>query len=372
MHPIKAWLKFYKCNYQPLFDTETDTSKCNWNIKKIAYYVGCQDNRSDRYRCFNFASALRKENIAVDIYDSKSICFLTKNVQYDAVIMFRENRYGMLHIKKVIKSLHSKKIPVIYDTDDFTIEDKENRYSKNILKIIRLCDAVTVTTAFLAELFVARTGKPVYVIKNTINERQLYVEEKFSIKKSPDENVIKIVYQSGTSTHNADFKQIEESLLFVLEKYENVEFHVFGPLELSWKFIPYSERIFNHPYMDYLKLQCEVSNMDINIAPLVLNDFNNSKSEVKIFEAALLKIPTICSPTEPYKAIIKNGTNGFVAETVEDWKNAFSELIENNAKRRQIGKNAFNDFVAMFSVENEVKNVIKTFERIKCESGSKN
>lgn len=369
MYLVKAYFNFYKCVSQPIIDKETDISKNNGIVKKVAYYVGCQDNRSDRYRCFNFVEALRKENIAVDVYNADSLFHLSKKVHYDAAILFREDRYHRLHMKKIISALHSNDIPVIYDTDDFTIENKSLRQTKNILKIIKLCDAVTVTTQFLANLFSKEISKPVYVIKNTINEKQFDILK--TIARIEYEDKIKISYLSGTPTHNKDFEQIEESILYVLENYPNTEFHVFGPLELSDKFVPYEKRILKYPYMDYLQLQCKSADMDINIAPLVLNDFNNSKSELKIFEAALLKIPTICSPIEPYKAIIKNGVNGFVADSVEEWKNAFSLLIEDSKKRQQIGMNAFNDFVPMFNVDNEVKNVIRVFEKVKKEYRNK-
>ncbi len=360
---IREYFLLWRKNGKPEYDTLTYVSQLNSSLRRIAFYDGCEDNRSERYRVHNIVKEFRSNGIAVDIYRAWNIHWFMECPKYDLVVFFREDRFHLLHLRTVLKHLKKMNIPVIYDTDDFTIEHRNTRFSKNILKIISLCDAMTVTTSFLARLFSNVTGKNVYVIKNTINIEQILLAEKLEKYKTEDWK-IRIAYQSGTNTHNKDFEQIEDAILFVLEKYENVEFHIFGPLTLSSKFELFFSRVFNYAYVDYLSLEKLVSRMDINIAPLVINDFNNSKSELKIFEAALLKIPTVCSPIEPYSSIVDNGVNGFIAKNVEDWKNTLSILIENKDKRIEMGIRAFEKFVPMYDIKNEFYNINEIYEKV--------
>ena len=104
-----------------------------------------------------------------------------------------------------------------------------------------------------------------------------------------------------------------------------------------------------------------VYKMDINIAPLQINVFNNSKSELKIFEAALLKIPSVVSGTEPYSKTIQNGHNGFVANETGEWVDCLSQLIDNSTFRKSMGVNAYNEIVPSFFIDNEIRNVEKIY-----------
>ncbi len=359
---LVSYLLFPLTKEMPEYDVTTDGSKCNQNIKKMAFYVGCEDNRSDRYRVYNIVNALRSKNITVDIYKSHSIKYLTKKVNYDLIVIFREDRYRFLRWKKVGNNLKKNGIPIIYDVDDYTIFNPSSRTTKNVLNIVGYADAITVTTKYLANLFEKATGKKTYIIKNTLNDEQMFLSKK--IVKNQEEEKVKIAYQSGTATHNRDFEVAENALIKALAKYSNVELHIFGPLELSNKFVLYKDRIIYHPYMNYLFLQIYISDMDINIAPLELNDFNHSKSELKIFEAALVRIPTICSPTASYTAIIKNRVNGYVASTEEEWERDLQELIEDKGIRNRIGNKAYEDFTEMFYMRNEIDEIISIYEEI--------
>lgn len=360
----RQYREYLKSTGMPEIDNSTDTNN-EYKIKRIAFYIGCEDNRSDRYRAFNIINELRNRGIAVDIYRAYCINQLLKDINYDLLVIFREDRYRMLRLNEILNHVHSCGIPIIYDTDDYTIEDDSSRGAQHVLSIIEHVDAITVTTEFLAKLFRSRTGKDVYVVKNTINAEQIYLARKLIRTKPVNENV-KIVYQSGTATHNRDFMQVEEALLTILQRFNYVELHIFGPLELSKWFAPYMSRIYFHPYTDYRLLEVYVSDMDINIAPLEINDFNNSKSELKIFESALLKIPTVASPTEPYSTLIKNEVNGFLAATTKDWIDDLSLLIVDRKYREEMGQTAEWDFVPMFDISHEIDNVIAIYERV-CE-----
>ena len=84
-----------------------------------------------------------------------------------------------------------------------------------------------------------------------------------------------------------------------------------------------------------------VGECDINLAPLKLgNPFCEGKSELKFFEAALVKVPTIASPTITLAAAIEDGVTGLLAGDENGWGGALEALVTSEARRRAIGEAA--------------------------------
>ena len=89
------------------------------------------------------------------------------------------------------------------------------------------------------------------------------------------------------------------------------------------------------PPVDFRKLQRRMAAVDVNLAPLVNNDFTNCKSELKFFEAAAVETTTIASPTFAFKQAIQDGKTGFLARPGE-WLDKLEYLYKHPAENRQI------------------------------------
>lgn len=68
------------------------------------------------------------------------------------------------------------------------------------------------------------------------------------------------------------------------------------------------------PLVDFISLQRIISSVNVNIVPLVKNDFTDCKSELKFFEAAIVKTITCASPSYTYTSCIKDGETGFLCQ----------------------------------------------------------
>jgi len=79
---------------------------------------------------------------------------------------------------------------------------------------------------------------------------------------------------------------------------------------------------------------------DINIAVLHNDEINNCKSELKWFEAACFAIPSIVSHTQNYQDIIRNGEDGYIVSSSEEWYRALHCLVSDPQKRQKIGQAA--------------------------------
>ena len=108
----------------------------------------------------------------------------------------------------------------------------------------------------------------------------------------------------------------------------------------------FSSRIEWRQFVPIDQLPNEYARFDINIAPLeVGNRFCEAKSELKFFEAALVGVPTIASPTCTYGAAIRHGESGFLASGRSDWHRYLSILITDPDLRRKIADTAYSDIL---------------------------
>jgi glycosyltransferase involved in cell wall biosynthesis len=85
------------------------------------------------------------------------------------------------------------------------------------------------------------------------------------------------------------------------------------------------------------------SNMDVAIAPLQMNPFNDSKSEIKVAECGRYRVPLICSDVGCYGETIKNGVTGFLIEpgkhSTKKWVETMTKVIKDKDLRAYMGEN---------------------------------
>jgi glycosyltransferase involved in cell wall biosynthesis len=78
-----------------------------------------------------------------------------------------------------------------------------------------------------------------------------------------------------------------------------------------------------------------LAHFDVLLAPLCDNDFNNAKSDIKLLEAGIRRIPWVASPRAAYRAW---GVGGLFAEAPGEWQSALTRLAQDANLRRQLGQ----------------------------------
>jgi len=84
------------------------------------------------------------------------------------------------------------------------------------------------------------------------------------------------------------------------------------------------------------------ANMDIAIAPLQMNEFNDSKSEIKVAEAGRYGVPLIASNVGCYEETITNWKSGVLLPEDaprSEWVKVLKRVIQNKKLREQMGAN---------------------------------
>lgn len=224
---------------------------------------------------------------------------------------------------------------------DFTVLSTRTR------QMIETADLVSVTTPALAESLQG-VGKQVQVIPNSIATAMI---GRFATPPAPrdDKGKIRICYLSGTATHSEDFYLCRAALARVLKRHPQAELHIVGKTEVNETTPADADLNFvRHDLMSYEAMHGFLAGMDINLAPLTETYFNDCKSELKIFEAALHKVPSLASPTRSYAEAINDGHNGLLVVTPKDWEKALDKLIDDAALRSRLGQAAFDEIVPRF------------------------
>jgi len=84
------------------------------------------------------------------------------------------------------------------------------------------------------------------------------------------------------------------------------------------------------------------TNMDVALAPLEMNEFNDSKSEIKIAECGRYKVPLVASNVGCYDEIIVNGETGFLIDPkkgISEWVKVLTKVAKDPGLVKRMGEN---------------------------------
>jgi glycosyltransferase involved in cell wall biosynthesis len=78
--------------------------------------------------------------------------------------------------------------------------------------------------------------------------------------------------------------------------------------------------------------------IDIGLMPLPEDRWSQGKCGCKALQYMALEIPTVCSPVGVNKEIIRDGVNGFLASSADDWEERLLRLLQSAELRLQLGR----------------------------------
>ena len=241
-------------------------------------------------------------------------------------------------------------VPVLYELDDLLLDVPSTnsngiyaaRCAPYIVKLIRSCAGVTVSTRSLAEeILPYHPG--VHVLPNLLDD-DLWLAERDGEEGSrgSDRDDRLVIGYTGTPTHHADLEPVEKALDVIADRYkEKVKFLFMGCATDRMLRLPGVSAIgFQPSYREYAKV-LRRSRIDIAIAPLADNRFNRCKSNIKWLEYSACGIPGVYPDLPPYRSSIRHGRTGLLVGTrAECWVDAIERLIRNPADRVAIADEA--------------------------------
>jgi len=158
-----------------------------------------------------------------------------------------------------------------------------------------------------------------------------------------DTSQVRILWQGGQN-HWEDFFPLREAFGAITKKYSNVHWIICGALyPWAMELIPPERYTFvDWCAYDQYKLRIVMHNHDISLAPLSPSTFNDARSAIKFYEAAMPKKPaaTLAQNYGPYKREIVPGETGLLFNDATEFEAQLSRLIEDTAFRKTLAVNA--------------------------------
>ena len=224
------------------------------------------------------------------------------------------------HLKEVQKE-HGFKI--IYEVDDVVFREEIPDYNKfkfafdneeirqNCVEIMDMCDEITLTCDFMRKLFQSKlTNQNVTVIPNFVPYNWMgYLYNKGKVQRNFETNKRKPrVLYTGSGAHydvdnknggKDDFSHVNDLVRKTVNKYQWIFVGAYPP---PLKDLVEKGKIEFYGWKSLLEYPNFIAglNPQLMVAPLTVNNFNNSKSDIKFVEAATLGIPCLCQDMHTY------------------------------------------------------------------------
>lgn len=254
----------------------------------------------------------------------------------------------------VVKAYHNLGVKVVHDLDDLLWNAPVyNAYRPMFKKerkqtldwILRNADVLTTSTVPLSDAIFDRHKRRAAVIPNVL------ATSLFQRPKPRVSGKLRVGW-AGSNTHSHDLERLR-TVIIQTHKEISWVFLGYAPKEL----LPYVEI---HPPVDVRRYVQALSllNLDVAVAPLDDNHFNQCKSNLKLVEFGAIGLPVVTSDVYPYK-----DNPGFkIKNSRKEWKEWIDVLMEysRNEPLRFLHASLTSEYAYGFNSGNtEYRNLIK-------------
>lgn len=284
---------------------------------------------------------------------------------------------------KGVDIAHKMGAKVIYEADDIILGvggqdrkmlmDLTDEQAEQTIETIQKADCVTVTTEKLAEHYRQFNNK-VYVLPNYMDFNWWGKPQK--TEKASRE--IRIGW-AGSKSHREDLFLLVPVMKKIMEKYDNVRFIYCGFGGMSSgrgsTEVGYGEDVFRELPVDkreyylgvpleFWPIKSKTLGIDIALAPLLDDEFNAGKSNIKYQEYSCNLTPGIYSDTVVYNGTVKHGKTGYLAKSSEDWIEAIEEYINHPKEAMEMATRAYNDVLKNWDMEKHYNEWIEVYKTL--------
>lgn len=321
------------------------------------------------YRVERLARSLTELGYLVEVVAAKDVRAASRKAwSRRPAIVFIWRAVWSEALGKAINRWRAAGARIVYDVDDYMFDpdlattevidgirsqrlaaEDVVRHYRDIRRTMSCADVCLVPTQPLAD-GVHLCKQPALVSVNGFDDDTYRRSREAAVRRrsSPPDGLVRIGYASGSRTHQRDFAVAASAVARVLRERPECRLVLFRApgsglamldLEEFPEFRGLEQRIEWRDTMPLTDLPRELARFDINIAPLETgNVYCEAKSELKYFEAALVGVPTIASPTQPFRQAIVDGTTGYLAADATAWHRHLDALARDAGLRSRVGQ----------------------------------
>ena len=331
---------------------------------RVVFVSGLPDHPGHRYRVEDVTAALPPhlyETAVLAITEWPDRRWVLSGT--DLLWIWRAPMSGEL--REIIALARSQGARVVVDVDDLVFDDtltareidgirsqklhvaSQGELARRLFETMQNSDLVITPTASLADE-AASSGLSAAVLPNGHDAAFAATSARARHRRA---HIVgqpfRIGYAAGSRTHQRDLAVASCALATFLAQHHDARLVLFkGSIDLPE--LPDLETCPDQiEWRDPVPLEDlpnEYARFAVNIAPLeVGNRFCEAKSALKFNESAMVGVPTIASPTQPFRQVITSGVNGFLATSTEEWLAALQSVKADPLLRDSMGERAFQD-----------------------------
>ncbi|MCC2670416.1 MAG: sugar transferase, PEP-CTERM/EpsH1 system associated [Armatimonadetes bacterium] len=224
-------------------------------------------------------------------------------------------------------------------------------------EICRLSTHVVVGNEYLADYARAHNSH-VTIIPTTIDTDH-YVPRREYRDASPV-----VIGWSGSATTVAHLQTVDRVLQRVAEQ-AKVRLHVMGTPSYSLAGVE-TRAVEWSPEVELPQLQ----EFDIGIMPLPDEEWARGKCALKALQYMAVGVPVVTSPVGVNAEIIRDGENGFLATTEDEWVDRLLKLVRSVQLRERVGRAGRATVLTEFSATAQAPRVLEVLRTVQRRKGS--
>lgn len=250
----------------------------------------------------------------------------------------------------------------VYDLDDaiwFPPSTQTNQrallwYDDRIKQIMSTCSHIVVGNEFIAE-YARKYNKHVTIIPTPYDDLQPDISGRVSRK---GEVVIVWIGNLGNAEYLGELVPVIEEL----SRIHRILLRVIGGSDIAA--IDFGQIPVELCKWEREKERQWLLDADIGIMPLYDRDYEKGKCAFKIIQYFSAGLPVVASPVGMNQSVIINGSNGFLAGDIADWKQALGTLITSPRLRLKLGDCAYETFLNNYTRTKNGECWVKIFRHI--------
>ena len=276
---------------------------------------------------------------------------------YDAVYLLREA--ALLGPPVFERWLSRSGVPYVFDFDDAVFVpyvSPSNGYLSYLKfpgktrAICRMAAHVMAGNEYLAD-YARAVNERVTIIPTTIDT------EKYTPAPRA-ENDAPVIGWSGSYSTAQHLATLKEGLRRLAER-ERFRLRVIGAPDFKIEGVDVEAL----PWRAATEVE-DLRPFDIGIMPLPDDQWSKGKCGLKALQYMALGVPTVCSPVGVNSEIIRDGENGLLASSDDEWVEKLSRLLRSEAERERLGRAGRETVEARYSAAVQAPRVYDVFASV--------
>lgn len=288
------------------------------------------------------------------------------------VIFFIAPYFDLIFLQRVTfpfgfgRLLRLRNRKIIFDIDDAIFlpdTQRQNLISrfktfvkeKELIGILCIANCVIVENDYIKD-YVSKYCDKVYKIRGPIDTERYFVKEKGSCANKKEGVTIGWIGSPATTVY---LHLLDSLFAKVLHKSENIRIVLIGAGDYSFP----SEKVIKKRWSYETEVE-ELQNFDIGIMPMPNDEWTKGKLGCKMLQYMAVGVPSVVSYTPTNAEIIRDGENGFLVNSLSEWLDRLSDLMEDASLRASIGASGRQTVEGACSIQKNAPRLLEIFRSL--------